>query len=367
MSRGRPGFYLSWIDGLRAIAALSVVVHHSHLMESHKLSSFKNFLGWFGVDLFLVLSAFLLTRLLLLEKDATGAVSISSFFVRRALRIWPLYLVFITAMLILGLATADGTVKSLIGWYLSHLTFTQNIEAAYRGYSSFPFSAHLWTIALEEQAYLLIPIITAGYLMRARSVPIERALVALSVAFIVVRLSVVLIGRTHPFVWVSPLRADTFLFGMYMGLSTTVGSSTEANPRRAIAMFALAAIGLAVIERIKPPGLSEITETIGYPIMAISCCLIIYGVSLMPSLQRLLGSAPLRHLGKISYGIYVFHVLAIGQMTNLFDHFEIDGEVVRFVAILATTILAADLSYRFVEKPFLLLKRHFTIIQSRPA
>lgn len=366
MKKDSNRFYVPWIDGLRAVAAFSVVVHHSDLLAAPSLAALRNFLGWFGVDLFLVLSAFLLSRLLLLERERTGDVGIVNFYIRRALRIWPLYVVFVTFALIWGIVS-DGASAQLVGWYIAHLTFTQNIEAAYHGYSPFPFSAHLWTIALEEQAYLLIPIATATYFSRGHQRGLLIALASAALAFVVMRVGIVLIGRSHPFIWVSPLRADTFLFGIFMGLGTGIGGSNEASRTRSF--FAILAVAFLIVAlvRIGPPGASNLCEIFGYPVMAGTCCLIVYAVSLSPSMQTVFSCRPIRHLGKLSYGVYLFHIFALAESAVLLDKLELHGSAARFGAAVILTVVLAECSYRVIERPFLLLKDRFTSVESRPA
>jgi peptidoglycan/LPS O-acetylase OafA/YrhL len=367
MANGNKTFYLPWIDGLRAVAALSVVVHHSDLLAEPSIAAFRNFLGWFGVDLFLVLSAFLLSRLLLIERETTGDVSILNFYIRRALRIWPLYLSFVTLALLWGLIWGDQGTVQLFGWYVSHLTFTQNIEAAYHGYTPFPFSSHLWTIALEEQAYLLIPIATATYFSRGHVRGLKMALAAAAVGFMLMRLGVVLIGRSHPFVWVSPLRADTFLFGIFMGLGTSVGASTDLRTHKSLLSATAALLILSALVWMGPPGISRVCEVIGYPVMAFACCLIVYAVSMSSKLRAAFGCRPMRHLGKISYGIYVFHIFALTETAKVLDQLEVHNRFSRFAVAVVVTVLLAHASYRLLERPFLLLKNRFTSVQSRPA
>lgn len=360
-------FYLPWIDGLRAIAALAVVVHHGPTLTEEPFVGFKNFLGWFGVDLFLVLSAFLLSRLLQLEYVATGTIDIRKFFIRRILRIWPLYLFFITASLLYGLNYNVLSVRELSGWYLAHLTFTQNLAASVHFYSPFPFASHLWTIALEEQAYLVMPIFIAAYFREMDSRGLAKILVLSSIVFVIIRLSVVMLGREHPYVWVSPLRADTFLFGIYLGLCTGVGINTVKHFWLALSAFvgAVFIIGLAL--HLGPPGLSDMSEVIGYPMISVLCCLLIFAIDKSNIPAKLLSLKPMRHLGRISYGIYVFHIFGLWVSDEIMRRVGVDSTLSRLALGILITIGLADVSYRLLERPFLLLKERATVIQSRLA
>lgn len=360
-------FYLPWIDGLRAIAALAVVVHHGPTLMEEPFVGFKNFLGWFGVDLFLVLSAFLLSRLLQLEYVATGTVDIRKFFVRRMLRIWPLYFFFITASLLYGFYYNVLSVRELSGWYLAHLTFTQNLAASVHSYSPFPFAAHLWTIALEEQAYLVMPIFIAAYFREMDSRRLAKILVVSSIVFMIIRLSVVLLGREHPYIWVSPLRADTFLFGIYLGLCTGVGGNAMKNFWLALSAFAGTVLMMVMAVNLGPPGLSGMSEVIGYPMTGVLCCLLIFAIDKSNIPAKLLSLKAMRHLGKISYGIYVFHIFALWASEEIMRRIGLDSALGKLALGILITIGLADVSYRLLERPFLLLKERATVIQSRLA
>lgn len=361
MDPKKSGFYLPWIDGLRAIAALSVVLHHGPTLTS--IPAFKNYLGWFGVDLFLVLSAFLLSRLLQMEYAATRAVNIRDFFVRRILRIWPLYFFFVTSSLLYALSTHSVGTKEAIGWYLAHVTFTQNLAASVHSYSPFPFAAQLWTIGLEEQVYVLMPIFIAAYLRNADPNWLGKALLATVAVFVLMRLSVVLLGRQHPYVWVSPLRADTFLFGIFLGLCTSVG--TGKRERASLMPFAGAAAAAALVIWLGAPGISDVSEVIGYPVTGAVCLLLICAIDRFMLAARALGSKPMRHLGKISYGIYVFHLFGLWLSDRIVG--EASAPYVRLAVGILITLTLAEISYHLLERPFLLLKERFTVVHNRPA
>lgn len=362
MERKSAGFYLPWIDGLRAVAAVSVVFHHGPTLLS--VRPLKNFLGVFGVDLFLVLSAFLLSRLLLLEHSKTTVVDVKNFFIRRALRIWPLYFAFVTASLIYALSVHSMPVKETIGWYLAHVTFTQNLAASVHSYSPLPFAGQLWTIALEEQVYLLMPIFIGAYLREADARWLSKVLIAAVVAFIIMRISVVMLGRQHPYVWVSPLRSDTFLFGVFLGLCTSVGSTARRS--KSTVLFAGAAAMAALSIWVGPPGGSSVAEVIIYPINGLTCCLLISAVDNSTFASKVLGSAPMRHLGKISYGIYVFHFFGLWSAEKIIDGLGYSSPDSQIAVALVVTFSLAEVSYRLLERPFLQMKERFAVIDSRP-
>ena len=258
-------------------------------------------------------------------------------------------------------------VRELSGWYLAHLTFTQNLAASVHSYSPFPFAAHLWTIALEEQAYLVMPIFIAAYFREMDSRRLAKILVLSSIVFVIIRLSVVLLGREHPYIWVSPLRADTFLFGIYLGLCTGVGSNAVKNFWLALSAFAGTVLVIGIALHLGPPGLSETSEVIGYPMISVLCCLLIFSIDKSSLPAKILSLKPMRHLGKISYGIYVFHIFALWVSEEIMRRAGVDSTISRLALGILISIGLADVSYRLLERPFLLLKERATVIQSRLA
>ena len=124
----RNRLYWPQLDGLRFFAALLVFVHHSNPLPG--VPHFVRIWGWVGVDLFFVLSAYLLTRLLRAEIERSSAANIGHFFIRRICRIWPLYWGFVSAMLLVAYMTMPtGFGQALWEWF-SHIAFFNNIYTA---------------------------------------------------------------------------------------------------------------------------------------------------------------------------------------------------------------------------------------------
>ena len=165
MGEASGRFYLPQLDGLRFCAFLLVFLHHSPVFPggSRVAASVKD-MGWVGVDLFFVLSAYLLIALLHREHAATGATDFKKFFIRRALRIWPLFYVYVAACF-LSLRrhrTARTWLRSRAGRSATCF-FVDNFFTAFAGeYNPLNFTPHLWTIAFEEQIYLFIPLLFAA-------------------------------------------------------------------------------------------------------------------------------------------------------------------------------------------------------------
>ena len=140
-------FYLPQLDGLRFCAFLLVFLHHSPVFPggSRAAASVKD-MGWVGVDLFFVLSAYLLIALLQREHAATGAIDFKKFFIRRALRIWPLFYVYVAACFVHFVATDGEDLTKITGRTIGHLFLVDNFFSAFSGeYNPLNFTLHLWT------------------------------------------------------------------------------------------------------------------------------------------------------------------------------------------------------------------------------
>ena len=337
-------FYSPQLDGLRFCAAFAVFVHHAPRIWG--LGRLRDY-GWLGVDLFLAISAYLITKLLLLEREQTGAISLKSFYVRRALRIWPLYFSFVTIMSLAAFAAGKISAAESLGWWLTHITFSNNIVTAVKGFSPIPFTSHLWTISLEEQAYLILPLAVLVFSRTKRVMAICLALIAILVA---ARLAVYLLYIPHPFVWVSPLRGDAFVLGC-------LAAFVVANPRAWMFWTGAAVMGLVTL--FPPVGQHSAYDVIGYTIAATGCTAMVVGSQAFKG--GVLAWRPMRYLGKISYGFYVFHLGIVQKVTALGF-----PPLVTFLVALILTIAVSAASYALLERPFLKLKQRFELIAARP-
>ena len=153
----KSALYYPELDSLRFFAFLLVLVHHAPYVSYIPLWKTLSLYGWMGVDLFLALSAFLFARLLFVEHQEKGTVNVGYFYLRRALRIWPLYFIFLGVMVIITIQK-NGWNSVVMQRFIGMLTFTDNLASARMGYNTaILYSAHIWTISYEEQFYLIIP------------------------------------------------------------------------------------------------------------------------------------------------------------------------------------------------------------------
>ncbi len=376
-------FYLPQLDGLRFLAFFLVFLHHYTRIQSpldffataslpHWITEKLQNFGWIGVDIFLCLSSFLLTSLLIMEHQQTGTLSVKQFFIRRSLRIWPLYygmllLVFFILPQSHFLPELNTELYTLSAkqHLLPYSLFLGNFSYAYFVNSLIAPIASLWTISLEEQFYLFWPLLLFILLPRKRKW-LFSTLAGVLFLSIVVRYYIISNGIPYPTVWVFTLgRLDPFVFGALLSYLYL----HPKRPPRPVLSLCLGLIFLGMLLNSDGVGINNSAWHLLIADLAVA--FFIYAALYSVRLGRLLSLRPLRWLGKISFGLYVFHVIAVQAML---EHFVVHWTksslliwCVVFCLTLILTILLASASYYGFEKHFLKLKSRFTVIASRPA
>ncbi len=370
---------LRGLDGLRGAAVLSVVAFHTlRIKEDHGvlgvLWASVQESTWAGVDLFFVLSGFLITGILLDSRD-THRYFIN-FYARRILRIFPLYYaVLIVALLILPALLGMGRLPALYSRLLENQvwlwTYLANFLQA-REAHTLPGFGHFWSLAVEEQFYWFWPL---AIFFTSRRILLKACL---AVCFLLPAVRLVLL--LHGF---SPwalrqctfTRFDTLLFGALAAL--IVRDPVLIRICRVVLPIAacVALIGLLSIELRSGFIPYEGAETMvwGYSAFGIIFGTIIFRVAMQgPEFRGLLSAATLGWFGKYSYGIYIFHWPIAQAVQGLADralvsfHSEFLTAFFRFVCVLAISSAAAWLSWHFFEVHFLRLKRYFEYSRSAP-
>ena len=328
------------------------------------LVSAANMLGY-GLPLFFFLSAFLITELLVREKMKTGTVKISDFYVRRGLRIWPLYFLGI----IIGVAVAIaakfsgtsgdyGTPRMLV-MYLA-LSGNWYFARGATAWSNNPVTP-LWSISVEEQFYLFWPAVI-------RFAPDRALFGACGVMAALAIGAEIFLGSIHAadaVIWTNSF-VQFEMFAAGAALALLLGGRT---PRfRTKTRLALGAVSVSMWfvsaywfqDKYLGPAPSGPSVVIGYLFIASGC------VTVMLSVLGIKRNIPplLIYLGRISFGLYVFHLLAIQVV--IFALSGGYGHIGGVAASLLLTIIMAALSYRFLETPFLRLKERFAVVASRP-
>ncbi|WP_165778826.1 acyltransferase family protein [Leptospira perolatii] len=360
--------YYPSLDFLRAIAVLSVLFFHQSLTFPKVADSaiapllriFK--MGWVGVDLFFVLSGFLITERLLDQLSKPNFFL--NFYRNRTLRIFPLYYAFLIVVLIAsaygaGPFEAFGNPRE----YVPYLFYLQNWETYVHGAKKTYFVNHLWSLAVEEHFYLLYPFFV-------KWINSEKVLLIFSLfgifAVIVFRMYVVAENGPLPGVYVfSPFRFDSLLFGASLSTLSRIFDTKRlellANKFRLylwvpvlIAIFCFGVLGLSSFSPI-----SSEMQKYGFTLIASYFVLVVaafsFGSPLFSNTSKLFRI--FSYVGKISYGIYVFHIPVQMVLLSARRKLEIsEGPFLFFLELLISclgSILLAYLSFRFFESYFL--------------
>jgi peptidoglycan/LPS O-acetylase OafA/YrhL len=347
--------YFPNLDGLRFFGFLVVFCSHGIIGTTGLFTEF-NYRAAVGLDMFFVMSAFLITFRLIKEKEQSGAISLRRFFWRRSLRVWPLYF----AMVFFGyglhaLMKHWGQNLEELPPIWTFLTFTMNFWIVQNGESFLFFMIILWSVCLEEQFYLLI-----GFFMRF----LEPLLLPFSILLI---LGSLWFRYTHQNESLQMMYNSISLAGSFgMGVLAAwtyhryqhAWKDTLGN-RKTFWIFVYI---LFLINFLLYPVLYE-NKSWGFvdrPILWVFMAVMIVGQCLPGKTFLPMGaSAAFRYLGKISYGLYVFHGAVISAFLMLplaFESFGLYHLVLRPILILGVTILIASISYKYFERPFLRLK-----------
>jgi peptidoglycan/LPS O-acetylase OafA/YrhL len=313
--------------------------------------------GSIGVDIFFVLSGFLITSLLLEEWDRTEGISFGKFYLRRALRLLPALLLLLFFVEIYALGALRGPrLLEMQRAILAVLFYASNWFSIARPNGLGPL-AHAWSLSIEEQFYLLWPPLLF-LLLRSR---LRMPLIA---AGIVLLAGVAAVHRT--FLWTGP----ESVWRIYKGLDTRIdellaGCALAAalaarcinlNPLRTFVRYSYLPSLAFILYLVVTPLPWHTMSTLGWP--TVEFCLVIILFRLMAwektPLHRLLQFQPLVWIGRLSYGLYLWHFPIFEKVGG----WRALGVLVIPVAF-ALTFSAATLSFYFVETPFLRLKSRF--------
>ena len=361
--------HLPALDGLRGCAILLVLLyhfsgelHHPVTLAAgaiHKVLS----IGWIGVDLFFVLSGFLITGILLGSRGAPNYFR--AFYMRRVLRILPLYYGYLAAVFLLPRLLGSPTWITPArdqAWYWLHL---QNLHPT--SSAIFPFLGDLWSLAIEEQFYIVWPLLV----LLVEGKTLRRVIVAALLGAISFRVvGALTLESVQPLYFWTPGRVDGLLLGAFVASIALdrewmTRASRWAGPAAAIAAAYLA--GCMVRARWLDPGDLAIV-IVGYSALALLFTAVLVRVLTRPSVARWFTPAWLRFFGQYSYGLYVLHRPCI-ELLRLAGFtadgiargvgFEVAGMLLYMSALMLVSIVAALLSWRLLEQPFLDLKRFF--------
>jgi peptidoglycan/LPS O-acetylase OafA/YrhL len=367
---------IAGLDGVRALAVLLVMTVHLYLVGC----------GWIGVQLFFVLSGFLITRILLVAKDKSGGAGryFGQFYLRRSLRIFPAYyayLLVVFGVAMLRHAANEGRLAAMAPYLLSY-TYNYGLLLAEPLRSN--WTSHLWSLSVEEQFYIVWPLLI--WLTPRRAIlPLAGAIVA---AGPLLRLGVFLWARTleHPqippqnivYVFTSS-HIDAFATGAALCFPA-VAQRVAGLPKHWFLAAIAAAIAVGVVWSgafILPPTPHDAPLALGFPVILYSKGQWIWGytainllgavliakVALQGFGKRLFQSRLMDRLGRVSYGAYLFHYVMVSWFYPLTPWLVAHAGLPTILATLLWTPLYVGcvyalswLSFHFYETPFLKLK-----------
>ena len=378
----RVARHIPELDGVRGAAIALVMALHfvnnaitpTNLVEwaAVKITNY----GLWGVDLFFVLSGFLITGILVESKSAPGYFR--NFFVRRALRIFPLYYGVLLVLLVLVPAATLQAIdpelielRGLSGWLWAYLT---NVYLGPQTSFSIPYVSHFWSLAIEEHFYLVWPFLIWCLPNRTAM----RVCVVLGSLALALRIGFTMAAPDQLYAGVlTPCRIDALCAGAWFALA----ARTEPRLTTARAMLVARVSGAAILALWAWHFALQAGEALVLPLrttaLAVFFGAMIYGASYNDDLTHLragLRLGWLRHLGKYSYGLYVFHgMVAYGMhrydMSAYFSSLtsiHTLGAVLQISCAVGVSYALALVSFHVFESPFLSLKRWFEY-RDRPA
>ncbi len=372
-------YYRPELDALRFLAFLSVFFFHG--LEFYSFGAFRHMetyhLGWagqWGVPLFFFLSAFLIVELLLRERTETGTVSLGKFYVRRILRIWPLYFLAIAlfALIHVWFPRFNPGPRKTLPYFL---LFTGNWYISQHGWIGSGVDP-LWSISVEEQFYILIPILAAW---GGRAALKAASLLALVGAYITIYMYARVTWTHDNGEWTNSfVQFQFFAGGALLAMALRNRVLTTNWPVRELCLFGGLGCWIVAQTAFGVRGWEPFTTVsqalAGWPLILIGCSLLLFAFLGVPG-----EFVPnwLRYLGRISFGLYVYHSLVYDfifaypggrlfspPLLHVWWHLWAVWGYIALVFLIS--VLLAHLSYRFYERPFLLLKDRFTIVPSRP-
>ena len=350
--------HLAPLDGLRALAVSAVLAFHTGASWAVG--------GFLGVDLFFVLSGFLITTLLVLEWQRRGRISLRRFYARRALRLLPAVLLMCVVLLIIGPVATGTDARNALWKGVAGTTFYfANWQQAFAPPNPFALTLtdHTWSLAIEEQFYLVWPplLLTIFWWARRRGVdPLTTALrVALALAAVsaLLRLALWHGASSIPRLYFgTDTRADSLLIGSALGLAYVTGRLERARSW----LPPLAPLALLVILVIF--GFAHHDDAWlylgGLTAIALLVAALIGGLALAPTgpVGRLFSLAPLVFIGRISYGIYLWHWPIFRYLHP--EELGLRWGPTQWVRIVVT-LAVATLSFFLIERPMLRLRHRF--------
>ncbi|MGZ3899871.1 MAG: acyltransferase family protein [Bacteroidia bacterium] len=364
--------YFKNLDILRFLAAYMIVVHHCYFgwktqfgdapfaksISPYSAGKLETVIANFcsGVDIFFIISGFLITYLLLSEREKMQKVDVVKFWIRRAFRIWPLYFL----ILLVG-PLLTYFFKEQEPGYLYHFFFLGNFDIMYNGTKSVA-TDHLWSICIEEHFYLLCPLLIAF-------VPLKRLPeVLISVIILTILYRAYLISNVPlpgGAIYVHTLsRMDVLAIGSLFGYLAYY-KRIRFDHSWPIRLMVYGIFIFMFVNEDYTNSTTFFNATIKKYFFVFIIAYWVGNFMFNPNaLFAVKKTNVLHHFGKVSYGIYMFNPIVIFIIIKMFDKFHIHNYLLFLVLANACLAAVCYLSYRFYEMPFLALKEKYSVVKS---
>jgi peptidoglycan/LPS O-acetylase OafA/YrhL len=351
--------YVPGLDGLRALSVMAVLLYHADITWMPG--------GFLGVDVFFAISGYLITSLLLAEYRNRGGVNVGQFYLRRARRLLPALFLVLASVSLFAVIFLPDEVRSLRGDVIGALGYATNWWQIFQHQSYVaaqgrpPLLRHLWSLAVEEQFYLVWPLMLFAMLRiwKGRRTPMLLATLGISVVSFITMLA---LSLPHDFTVADPSRVyygtDARIYTLLLGAALAMvwspwklSPKIEREPR--LLLDAIGGIGLVLLllTFVNAHYQSNFLFRGGFLLVALLSTVVI-AVAVHPASRIgtvILAQQPLRWIGERSYGIYLWH-WPIFMVTRPGFDTDITGWPNTALRV-GLTLVAAELSYRFVEEP----------------
>jgi peptidoglycan/LPS O-acetylase OafA/YrhL len=377
--------YWRELDGVRTFAFLMVFIFHKSVIPGH--GNWVNYLNavtnkfYFGVDLFFVLSGFLITYLLLNERKNTGGISLQRFYLKRSLRIWPMYYLVLLVSAILysfGYFLNHGSLgylKNLGLVYVPFLLFLGNFSLIINhcqicdftdplGRMCSALTFPLWSLCVEEQFYLVWPVIVKKLRPRLLLKTASGLILAALVFRVVLWLASLKENNFLGYYLNSACNIDALMFGAILAIVQLRYPDWIKQLDRFPIPVTLVSLSIMATVFLTLPGLEVNSLQMVFAMTVMPACMavILNSAMKLQSLRNFFAAAPLANLGKYTYSAYLSHYLVICALNQIFlQHFLNISNSSRYVYVfsagLTLTFILARCAWKFIELPMLNLRR----------
>lgn len=347
------------LDGVRAIAALLVMVLHffgDESMAGNKIIDVLKVLARFGqtgVTLFFVLSGFLITRILLATKNNHNYFKV--FFIRRALRILPLYYLYLIIIFCIIPLFTNDFIPFKENWY--YWIYLQNFAITFNWLQNGP--AHYWSLAVEEHFYLFWPLLI--YYLNVKQ--ISRLIPVIIGLSLITR--IILLKNNYEVFYFTFTNMDALAIGSLIAIMEFRNKLNFRNPGFYFLMFLVFLIPSMVIGSFVSGQKLFIVQLLKLPIIAVSYFFLILCVITAPAnnfFKKILSNRPFSFLGKISYGLYVFHPICFAMCIK---YFYFNNIFLNIIIQFGVVLIIATISFYGYESFFLRFKNYFQYSDKR--